>query len=458
MHQWDDRLRIAVIGTGIAGMSAAWLLSQAHLVTVYEQASRLGGHSNTIDVPPGNGAAMRAPMPVDMGFIVYNPMNYPNLTALFQHLEVPTQISEMSFAVSLRNGALEYAGTTLNGMFAQRRNILRPYFWSMLRDIARFYRQAPRDAAALAGRGLSLGDYLAANGYRKPFIRDHLLPMAAAIWSSPIDQVAEQPAASFIRFCENHGLLRLRNRPEWRTVTGGARAYIQRLTAPYAERIRLGCGVRAINRRAHEVAVTDSSGTETIYDHVVIAAHADQALGMLADPSEAEANLLGAMRYGANEAVMHRDRALMPRRRNVWASWNYIGGKTRKDESLCVTYWMNRLQDLPDQEPVFVTLNPSRPVAAESVIHRESYMHPVFDAAAMRAQRALWALQGRRRTWYCGAYFGAGFHEDGVQAGLAVAEALGGVRRPWNVADESGRIHLPTGMTPAPVGAKLCVT
>lgn len=441
MRYRDERQRIAVIGTGIAGMSAAWLLHRAHDVTVYEQARRPGGHSLTVDVPGPEGA-----IPVDMGFIVFNPPNYPNLTALFRHLDVPTQASEMSFAVSLRGGAVEYAGTDLFGLFAQKRNLIRARFWSMLRDTLRFYREAPGEARALAAE-LPLGQYLAERGYGEAFIRDHLLPMAGAIWSAPAERMADHPAASFIGFCDNHGLLRLRDRPEWRTVTGGSRAYVRRLTAGFAERIRLGCGVRRVRRIRGQVVVHDSDGGQAAYDHVVIAAHADQALGMLEDASDAERAVLGAIRYGANAGVMHGDAALMPRRRRVWSSWNYLD--VGANGAVGVTYWMNRLQRLARAEPVFVTLNPARAPEPERVIHRESFAHPCLDARALRAQRDLWSLQGQRNTWFCGAYFGAGFHEDGIQAGLAVAEALGGVRRPWTVAGESGRIALTHG-APAP--------
>lgn len=439
MPRGSDGLDIAVIGTGIAGMSAAWLLSMAHRVTVYEREPRIGGHTYTLEAPLHGAASGAGAMPVDFGFIVFNEATYPNLTALFRHLQVPTHASDMSFAVSLEDGGLEYAGNDLNGLFAQRGNLLRPRFWSMLRDLIRFYRTAPAHAAALAPDSPSLGAYLAQHGYRQPFIQDHLLPMAAAIWSTPRDDVADYPAASFIQFFENHGLLKLTNRPIWRTVTGGSRSYVARLTERYADRIKLGAGVQSVRRNEGEVRVRDSSGNEARFDHVVIAAHADEALGMLADPSPEEQALLGAVRYGVNDAVMHKDASLMPRRRNAWASWNYIGAK---DGALCATYWMNKLQDLPDEHPVFVTLNPLRDPAPGSVFHRARFTHPRFDGAAMRAQRGLWLLQGKRRSWFCGAYFGAGFHEDGLQAGLAVAEALGGVRRPWNVAEESGRIHL----------------
>ncbi len=429
------KLDIAIVGTGIAGLSAAWLLSQRHHVTVYEKASRLGGHANTIDVPGADGTT-----PVDMGFIVYNPSTYPNLTALFEELGVPTEPSEMSFAVSLRGGALEYAGTDLKGLFAQPSNLLKPRFWSMLSDLVRFYRQGTRDARGGADDLGNLGDYLQAHGYGEALIRDHLLPMAAAIWSTPGQDMLAYPAASFLSFCDNHGLMRLTDRPQWRTVTGGSRTYVEKISAPFADRVRLGTGVRSITRRGDQVYVTDERNGTHSYDHVVIAAHADQALAMLSDSTGLERTILGALRYGSNHAVMHRDPILMPRRRSAWCSWNYLSAED--EDGVCATYWMNRLQNLGDREQIFVTLNPCIAPAANSVIHRENYQHPLFDAAALEAQRHLWSLQGLARTWYCGAYFGSGFHEDGLQAGLAVAEALGGMRRPWSVAGESARIHL----------------
>lgn len=423
------RLRVAVVGAGIAGMGAAWLLRQAHDVTLYEAAPLPGGHSLTVEVPAPGGS-----VPVDMGFIVYNPPAYPNLTALFEHLGVPSVGSDMSFAVSLGAGELEYSGTDLGGLFGQRRNLVRPRFWSMLRDILRFYREAEADAPGL-DPGLSLGDYLASRRYSEAFIRDHLLPMAAAVWSTPAASVAEYPALAFIRFCANHGLLKLRDRPQWRTVEGGSREYVHRLTAPLAADMRLACPVRAIHRLADGVVI-EADGTDAAhYDHVVIATHAPQALALLRDPSDHERRTLGALRTSANVAVMHRDPSLMPRRRALWSSWNYLGGKAP-----CVTYWMNRLQPVAGAGDVFVTLNPTRPPTPETVIRREVFAHPLFDATALRARRELWVLQGQRRTWFCGAWFGSGFHEDGLQAGLAVAEQIGGVRRPWRVAAESGRL------------------
>src|SRR3984885_10928782 len=429
-------VNIAVIGTGISGMSAAWLLSQRHDVTVYEQENRLGGHSHTVDAPGANGNT-----PVDTGFIVYNDRNYPNLVALFEHLKVPTKASEMSFAVSVDEGALEYGTTTFGQLIAQKRNVIRPRFWSMLNDLMRFYREAPSFQEA-GDRVASLGDYLDRGRYGRAFQDDHLLPMAAAIWSTPAGRVRDYPAAAMIRFCDNHGLLKVSGRPEWRTVDGGSREYVSRLTAAYADRVHVGRGVRQVSRSSGGVAITDASGETARFDHLVFATHADQALAILSDPSPDERALLGAFQYTRNETILHTDAALMPKRKAIWPSWNYAANSGESAAPPCVTYWMNRLQSIPEDNPLFVTLNPVKPPRPDSVIRTELYEHPVFDEAAIRAQRPIWKMQGRRNSWFCGAYFGSGFHEDGIQAGMAVAEALGGVRRPWTVPNESGRIHL----------------
>jgi predicted NAD/FAD-binding protein len=447
MHgNFAARRTIAVIGTGISGMSAAWLLSQKHDVTVYECNSRIGGHSNTVIAP----VAKRS-VAVDTGFIVYNELTYPNLTALFAHLKVPTQLSNMSFAVSLGDGDIEYSGSNLAGLFAEKRNLFRPRFWSMLRDVHRFYREAPRDLAMLDEFHTTLGDYLDTNAYGQAFRHDHLLPMAASIWSVPAQNILDYPAASFIKFQDSHGLLKLRDRPAWRTVIGGSRSYVERLTRSFADRIRVSVGAAALNRDRDGVKVRDDTGCVETYDQVVVATHADQALGLLADPTDQEQHLLGAFGYSRNTAVLHSDPALMPKRRAVWASWNHIGYDGDGDEKMCptVTYWMNSLQQIPSETPLFVTLNPRR--MPREIWHSEYYEHPSFNSTAIKAQHQLWSLQGRLNTWYCGSYFGAGFHEDGLQAGLAVAEALGGVRRPWNVAKESGRIVL--NQTPVSVSA-----
>jgi len=440
----DIRLKVAIVGTGISGLSTAWLLSQRHDVTVYERADRIGGHSNTILASVG-----RRSIPVDTGFIVFNRRTYPNLVALFEWLKVPTQASNMSFGVSMDDGALEYSGSGISGVFGQPRNLIRPRFWSMLADLLRFYRQAPIDSNLVDAENFSLGDYLKMRKYGEAFRDDHLLPMASAIWSASPSEMLSYPTAAFIRFHDNHGLLQLKHRPEWETVVGGSRNYVDRLTDTFAHRIRLDTGVREVRRMNNEVVVTDSRGRSERYDHVVMASHADQSLKMLSDPSPKERNLLGAFRYSRNLAVLHTDDTFMPKRRAVWSSWNYVGSRGAVRDGVCVTYWMNRLQNIESEKPLLVTLNPTRPPRAGTLLYSEVYDHPLFDAKAIAAQQRLWLLQGDRNTWYCGAYFGAGFHEDGLQAGLAVAEQLGDVRRPWQVPNESGRIVLTVKTTEA---------
>jgi uncharacterized protein len=439
-----SRLRIAVVGTGVAGLSAAWLLARRHDVVVYEKADRIGGHSNTV--------LMRVDgrdIPVDTGFIVFNPRTYPNFVELLKALDVKTQPSDMSFAVSLHDAKIEYAGANLFSLFGQPSNIVSPRFWGMLADVARFYRRAPLDARRIHEDHLSLGEYLAAGGYGEAFREHHIVPMASAIWSATPAEIMTFPAAAFIRFHDNHGLLQFHGRPAWRTVSGGSTEYVSRIGLSLAGSIRYGTGAARIERNASGATIIDDGGDRDQFDHVVLACHADEALALVAEPTEDERALLGAFRYSRNLAVLHTDESLMPRRRGVWASWNYIGGEDRAPERVCVTYWMNKLQNLPTKTNVFVTLNPSRPPREESVIETIAYDHPLFDAAAIAAQKTLWRLQGARNVWYCGAHFGSGFHEDALQAGLAVAEQLGGVKRPWSVAGESSRIWLAPRQPPA---------
>lgn len=426
-------LKVAVIGTGISGLSAAWLLSQRHDVTMFEAAGRIGGHSNTVEFDALDGRVA-----VDTGFIVYNEVTYPNLTALFRHLDVPTAPSNMSFAVSIGNGTFEYSGGTGLGLVAQTSNLANPRFWSMIADILRFYRNAVRDLPKMGD--MSLDEYLARNGYGRVFRDDHLYPMAAAIWSTPAMEVGDYPAANFVRFCHNHGLLELWGRPMWRTVKGGSREYVNRIASHFKGRILTSTPVATIRRLARRVEVADFSGNTELFDDVVIATHADQALRMLGDATADERRILGAFRYSRNEAVLHGDVGLMPKRRAAWSSWNYLAATSDGLSQPSVTYWMNRLQPLGSAPPTFVTLNPSRAPRPETVIRSETYEHPIFDLATERAQQELWSLQGVGNTWFCGAHFGSGFHEDGLQAGLAVAEDLGGLHRPWRVGAESARI------------------
>ncbi|MCU0837485.1 MAG: FAD-dependent oxidoreductase [Rhodospirillales bacterium] len=421
-------LSIAVIGSGVAGLSAAWLLSQRHRVTLFEKDGRLGGHTNTVDISCDDGRHIA----VDTGFIVYNECNYPNLTALFRHLGIATEASNMSFSVSMDDGHLEYAGSDLKGLFAQPSNVLRPRFWRMLRDILRFYRYGPDVLNMADAATLTLGAYLDRCNYSEAFIDDHLLPMAAAIWSTPAGDMRMHPARAFVQFCMAHGLMRVSGRPQWRTVTGGAREYIKILSEPYADGIRLNACVRRIHRVDAGVVVEETNGTKTAFDRVVVATHADQALRLLADPSRDEQDLLSAFRYARNRAILHSDRRLMPKRRAAWSSWNYLGERRSPGErAISVTYWMNRLQNIDERYPLFVTLNPIRPPQAEHVIAAFDYSHPTFDHRALAAQTALAQLSGHRSTWYCGSYFGAGFHEDALVSGLNAAEASGGVARPW---------------------------
>lgn len=429
----DTRLEIAVIGSGISGLSAAWLLAKHHDVTLYEIERRLGGHSNTVLAP-----TERASIPVDTGFIVYNEVTYPNLTALFSHLRVETEATDMSFGVSIDGGRLEYAGSNLAGLLAQPANLLRPRFYAMMADLLRFYRQAPRDLGRLDG--MTLAAYLDANTYGRAFREDHLYPMAAAIWSTPAAEVGAYPAEAFIRFCDNHGLLKVIDRPQWRTVRGGSRAYVARLSEPLAGRVMIGRDVKIVERSRAGVVIEDGV-TQRRFDRVLLACHADQALGVIKAPTEAERHILGAFRYSRNEAVLHGDERLMPRRRAAWSAWNYLAASDRSSGP-SVTYWMNRLQHIDPSVPLFVTLNPLLEPRLDRVYSHFTYEHPLFDQESIDAQKQLWSLQGVANVWFAGAYFGAGFHEDGLQAGLAAAEAMGKVRRPWSVKEESGRIHL----------------
>ena len=426
-------MRIAVIGSGIAGLGAAWLLRSRHEVVLYEAADRLGGHSNTVDAPAAGGGTQ----PVDTGFIVLNDRTYPNLLALFRHLDVDTRPSTMSFSVSADDGRLEYCGDGVGGLFAQPYNFMRAGHYRMVADLLRFYRQAPSVLDDSDAPGITLGQYLKERRYGRSFVYDHLLPMSAAIWSCSCAEILRFPLQSYLSFCQNHGLLSIANRPQWLTVVGGSREYVRRIAAPMQRRLRLGVPVARVTRLAHGVVVRDASGHEDRFDHAVLACHADQALTMMADPAEDERRILSAFRYQRNRAVLHQDEGLMPRRRRVWSSWNYLSTRAGDpSQSVSVTYWMNRLQSLDMDNPLFVSLNPLREPDPARTLRAFSYEHPVFDHGATAAQAAMGDIQGRDRVWFCGAYCGHGFHEDGLASGLAVAEAIG-ARRPWRVAEVS---------------------
>lgn len=418
-------MRIAVIGSGISGLSTAWLLSGDHDVTLYERESRLGGHSNTVQVDHDG-----AEIAVDTGFIVYNEATYPNLIALFKHLDVATEASDMSFSVSVARGALEYEGS-LAGLAAQPLNLLKPWYWGMWRDIVRFYKSAPGLLEQPDDARLSLGAYLDREGYGDAFREHHLLPMAAAIWSCPMETMLGFPARSFILFFVNHGLFNLGARPQWRTVSGGSRVYVEALALALEDRIQLNRAVTSVERLDGGVRVTDRTGEANNYDQIVIAAHGDEALAMLSDPSREESRVLSAFTYQKNTAVLHKDPAQMPRRKRAWAAWNYLADSGKDiEQAVSLTYWMNRLQNIDRSHPLFVTMNPLVAPDPDLVFKTFSYSHPVFDQAAVDAQADLPILQGKNRTWFAGSYCGFGFHEDGLKAGVAVARGLG-AEIPW---------------------------
>jgi uncharacterized protein len=418
-------MKIAIIGSGISGLGAAHALRDDARITLYESGPRLGGHTNTVDVTLDGVTAG-----VDTGFLVFNERTYPNLIRLFDELSIPVAKSDMSFGVSVARGGgrrLEWAGTDLNAVFAQRRNLLSPVFLAMLRDILRFNREATRIAQE-PGRhdGVSLGEFLDRGGYGDAVRRWYLLPMAAAIWSCPMATMLAYPLATFARFCHNHGLLQVENRPQWFTVRGGARQYVRRIASRIPE-VRLGDAVVSVRRDAvtGQVVVQSRRGSER-YDHAVLACHSDQSLAVLADADAAERGVLEAVKYQPNRAVLHTDTALMPKLRSVWSSWNYMSDGGREPD-VSVTYLLNKLQPLPFATPLLLTLNPITEPRADSVIATFDYAHPIFDGAAIAAQRRLADVQGRRQVWFAGAWTGYGFHEDGLKSGLAVAHALRGL-------------------------------
>jgi predicted NAD/FAD-binding protein len=423
----DARPRVAVVGSGISGLASAWLLRHRYAVTLFEALPRLGGHTNTVDVELEGRCH-----PVDTGFLVYNRRTYPHLIALFAELGIESVESDMSFSVSLTEPELEWAGTSLATVFAQKRNLLRGRFWRMLADLLRFNRQAQRWLARGEPSALSLGEFLDRHGYSRAFADWYLLPMAAAIWSCPAQQMRQMPLASFLRFCSNHGLLQVADHPRWRTVKGGARQYVNAMAAALDD-VRLACPVHGVVREGGTLKLTHAAGVES-FDHVVMACHSDTSLQLLgATASAAQAAVLAAVRYQPNEAWLHTDPALLPRDRRLWSAWNYLCADREQDRGqrpVAVSYLINQLQPLPFTRPVIVTLNPARPPAAEHRLARFEYMHPVLDAAATAAQAALPAVQGEGGIWLAGAWGRYGFHEDGLMSALAVANGLG-VQAPW---------------------------
>ncbi len=412
--------RIAIVGSGISGLSAAWALKDTADVTLFEKRERIGGHSNTKTIDyPGVG-----PINVDVGFIVYNAHNYPNLIALFDALNVETQPSDMSFAVSDPDG-YEWA-STLKGFFAQKRNLLSPSFHRFWQTILRFNDVAREELDAGTVGEVSLGAWLDRHGFDETFRRNYILPMGAAIWSTPEDRLLDYPALSFFKFFENHRLMH-KERPKWRTVKNGSQSYVAALKADLRDRLKSGMGVETVSRFGDKVRLTFETGKHEVFDDVVLAVHSDQAAAMLDDSFSDRKFALGSAQYRPNQIYLHRDPALMPRKKAAWASWNVL-----KQESgdICLSYWMNKLQSIDDRAPLFVTLNPDNPPADELTFSSFVFDHPQFDGAAEAAVRTLKRVQGEDGLWLAGAWMGSGFHEDGLKSGLSAALSLGGAV-PW---------------------------
>jgi predicted NAD/FAD-binding protein len=407
-------MKIAIIGTGIAGNVAANRLAKKHDITVFEADNRIGGHTNTVDVIHGGER-----WAIDTGFIVFNDVTYPNFIALLDELGVESQASDMSFSVSSRREGLEYNGASLNAIFAQRSNLLRPSFYRMLADILRFNREAPK---ILDGPGsfMTLGEYLESNGYSRRFIDHYIVPMGSAIWSATADRMRAVPMTFFVRFFENHGLLNIKDRPQWRVIKGGSRNYVKQLVAGHCDRIRLNAGIQWIRRYPDHVEVKAQGCEPESFDRVFMACHSDQALRMLDDPSPRERAVLGAIEYQQNEAVLHTDSSLMPKRRRAWAAWNYTipDGPPNPDGKVTLTYNMNILQGLQAPVEFCVSLNNTGAIDPDKIIQVIQYSHPIFTERAVNAQRHHRTINGERLTYYCGAYWRYGFHEDGVVSAL----------------------------------------
>jgi predicted NAD/FAD-binding protein len=423
--------KIAIIGTGISGLGAAYLLHRSHDITVYEKASRPGGHTRTVAVRYGD-----ADISVDTGFIVFNQPNYPHFSAMLRHLGVAVQKSDMTFAATIRDGWFEWGARDLNTVFGQRRNLLRPAFYLVCRDVLRFNANARRTVDEHPG--LTVAALIAKLKLGEWFRRYYLLPMAGAIWSCSISKMLQFPAESLVRFFENHGLLATSGQPQWYTVTDGSQNYIRSLITPFACRIRTNCGVIRVARGHGDVSISDETGKSEVFDHVVFACHGDEALRALGDATPIERQLLGAFRYQENQAILHKDVSVMPKRKRCWASWVYRSNGHGDDAAISVSYWMNRLQGIDSSRPIFVTLNTTQPTPEEHVFDRHSFMHPIFDAVAIAAQSRVQAMQGQRNTWFCGAHLRHGFHEDGLWSAVVVASKLGAAV-PWAVTPELQR-------------------
>lgn len=413
--------KIAVIGSGISGMSAAYLLSATNDVTLFEKQPVIGGHTRTRVVE-----IRGREIPVDTGFIVFNHVNYPELVGMFRHLGIATQKSDMTFGFTMQNGAFEWGAENLNAVFAQRSNLLNPAFYGMIRDVMRFFKHAPR--CLEQPTQVSLGELVQQLSLGARFRDRFIIPMGAAIWSCPAEKMLDFPAQTFVQFFKNHGLLSLTGQHQWYTVSGGSQNYVKEIIRPLRDNVHVNKGIRKVWNESGSAMLETLGGEKHMYDHIVLASHADHSLAMLADATAEEKRILGAFTYQKNRAFLHSDESVMPKRKACWSSWNYAADTTAQ---VAVTYWMNRLQGIDKQYPLFVTLNPVQPIAKDKIHDEHLFEHPVFTREAIAAQAEIASIQGKRNLWFCGAYQRYGFHEDGLMSGIAVAKALG-ARVPWH--------------------------
>ncbi len=418
-------MKIAIIGTGISGLSTAFLLQPYHEITVYEKNDYLGGHSCTIEIETEGDK-----IPVDIGFIVFNKKNYPNLSSMFSYLNIPIAKSSMSFGVSIDDGWLEYGTERLLDIFSQPRNLIRPQFIRMILDIYRFNAFAKKYVQK--NSECTIGECIAELNLGEWFTQYYLLPMSGAIWSTPSSRMLEFPADTLIEFFDNHGLLSISEQPQWYTVEGGSREYVQRLSEPFSHRVQLGRTLKSISRSTGFLTLTEDNGTQDQFDQIVLACHSDQALQLIEKPTPEEENILGNIKYQRNRVVLHEDISFMSKRKGSWSSWMYLGNRQHKDDGpISLSYWMNNLQPLKTSRPFIVTLNPAREPATELIRHDCVFEHPEFNQLAVRSQKKIDEIQGKNGLWFCGAWAGYGFHEDGITSAMSVAQALG-AEIPWH--------------------------
>lgn len=419
----QNHQRIAIIGSGISGLGAAYLLDEKHDITLYEKNGYAGGHARTLNLDY-NGKKIA----VDTGFIVFNHRNYPNLTSLFEHLKVPSHKTSMSFGFKAEDGSLEWGAESINAVFAQRRNFFRPKFYKFIYDVFKFNRLAVREANQ--NPDITLGELIATLGLGDWFAQFYILPMGGAIWSTPLQDILDFPAKFFVNFFETHGLLSVNGQPQWYTVTGGSQVYVEKLVSPFKNKLLLSCGVAGVTRQNNKVQITDGRGQTNEYDHVVFACHAPEILQLLDDATEKEKSIFGAFRHQKNTAFLHKHSAIMPRRRNCWSSWVYHAKDKPGPEPITVTYWINHLQGIDHSYPLFVTLNPHKPIPENDVFDRHDFYHPIYDPPSVAAQPKIAAIQGQNNSWFCGAYNRYGFHEDGLASAVDMVSRMG-IQAPW---------------------------